>query len=241
MNEKPRQVKKRHVRGLIIFLTLFFVFSVFTVFYVIERSKHAVFVYADHLDEAVLTIDGTDVTLREFGYYIHEMEGYVQRQALIYDPDDPKKYWNTHYSAGMDSTYMFDYAKKTALANCVFDHVYANDARGEGMLLSPEGTEKAETETGMFFSGVSAAQREITGLTQEIVLDTEMRKALAAEYIRNFASREDVSGYGGTPAEVLSYDGAYYRQVILPKHTVEYHEDLIDHLRFGTITVNRAA
>ena len=90
MNEKPRQVKRRHVRGLVIFLALFFVFTVFTVFYVIERSKHAAFVYADHLDEAVLTIDGTDVTLREFGYYIHEMEGFVQRQALIYDPDDPK-------------------------------------------------------------------------------------------------------------------------------------------------------
>ncbi|MBQ4416982.1 MAG: hypothetical protein II868_04740, partial [Butyrivibrio sp.] len=72
-------------------------------------------------------------------------------------------------------------------------------------------------------------------------LDTEMRKALAAEYIRVFASREDVSGYGGTPAEVLSFDGAYYQQVIMPKHTIEYNEDLIDHLRFGTITVNRAA
>jgi hypothetical protein len=48
------------------------------------------FDYEDHLDEPVITVDDTDITLREFGYYIFEVEEFVQRQALLYDPENPK-------------------------------------------------------------------------------------------------------------------------------------------------------
>ena len=41
------------------------------------------FKYEDHFDDAVITVDDTDITLREFGYYIYEVEEFVQRQALL--------------------------------------------------------------------------------------------------------------------------------------------------------------
>ena len=69
-------------------------------------------------------IDDTDITLREFGYYIYEVEEFVQRQALLYDPENPKHWWNTHFSAGMDSQFVCDYAKKVAVNICVSDEIY---------------------------------------------------------------------------------------------------------------------
>ncbi len=73
------------------------------------------FDYEDHLDEAVVSVDDASITLREFGYYIYEVEAFVQNQALLYDPENPKLWWNTHFSAGLDSQFVCDYAKKVAI------------------------------------------------------------------------------------------------------------------------------
>ena len=59
------------------------------------------FHYEDHLDEAIISVDGDDLTLREFGYYIYTTEEFVQKQAVLYDSEDPLHWWNTHFSAGL--------------------------------------------------------------------------------------------------------------------------------------------
>ena len=64
------------------------------------------------------------------------------------------------------------------------------------------------------------------------------RKALSALYAASFADKTDLRGYGGAPAQVLSYDGEYFLKVILPQHEVTYNEDLIENVRMGTVTVN---
>ena len=47
------------------------------------------FKYSAHLDETMVTVDGIDITLREYGYYVIQVEEFVQRQAVLYDPEDP--------------------------------------------------------------------------------------------------------------------------------------------------------
>ena len=94
------------------------------------------FDYEDHLDEPVITVDDTDITLREFGYYIFEVEEFVQRQALLYDPENPKHWWNTHFSAGMDSQFVCDYAKKVAVNTCISDEIYYRAAISNGIALT---------------------------------------------------------------------------------------------------------
>lgn len=59
------------------------------------------FVYEDHLDDTVITVDGESITLREFGYYIYKVEDFVQNQALLYDRENPKLWWNTHFQQAL--------------------------------------------------------------------------------------------------------------------------------------------
>ena len=87
----------------------------------LEIKEKNIFVYEEHLNDIVVTVGEQSVTLREFGYYIAKMEKDVQEKALIYNPKDPMEYWNVHFSAGLDSGYMFEYAWNYAVADCVCD------------------------------------------------------------------------------------------------------------------------
>ena len=112
---------KRAVIGIIIFNCILIVAAICGK--ILSR-----FDYEDHLDDVVITVDDTDITLREFGYYIYEIEVFVQKQALLYDPENPKHWWNTHFSAGMDSQFVCDYAKKVAINTCISEEIYYKKA-----------------------------------------------------------------------------------------------------------------
>ncbi len=96
----------------------------------------SMFDYSKHFDDAVISVDGANISLREFGYYIFEVEAFVQKQALLYDPENPKHWWNTHFSAGMDSQFVCDYAKKVAINSCIADEIYYREAVRNGFTLS---------------------------------------------------------------------------------------------------------
>ena len=227
--------EKKHLAGIIAFIAVILLVSGFMIW---RRFNVPPFVYLDHLEEPVVTVDGEAVTLRDFGCYVYETEGYVQRQALIYDEADPVKYWNMHLSAGMDSTFMFDYAMKTALGNAVCHRVYAQAARGEGLALDEAALEKAKADAKFLMKGMSKAQREALGITEADAVAYKEYEALAAQYAAGFAARTDLRGMGGAPAQLLSYDGDYFLKVILPQHEVIYNEELIENVRMGTVTVN---
>ena len=127
------------------------------------------FIYEDHLDEPLITVDDTEITLREFGYYIYEIEEFVQNQALLYDPENPKHWWNTHFSAGMDSQFVCDYAKKVAVNTCISDEIYYKRALLEAVALSSAEEKQAMVEAKMIFSGMTRDQLARTGLDENIL------------------------------------------------------------------------
>ncbi|MBR0093030.1 MAG: hypothetical protein IJP92_15175 [Lachnospiraceae bacterium] len=228
-------LEKKTVAGVLIAIAAILLIAGFMIW---RRFDHPPFVYTEHLEDVIVTVDAESVTLRDFGCYVYETEGYVQRQALIYDEEEPVNYWNMHLSAGMDSTFMFDYAMKTALGTLVCDLVYAGAADAEGITLSAEAKEKAREDALFLLKGMSEAQQKILGITETDVIRYKERKALSALYAASFADKTDLRGYGGAPAQVLSYDGDYFLKVILPQHEVTYNEDLIENVRMGTVTVN---
>lgn len=105
-------------------------------FYSKWQKEKNIFVYEEHLDDIVVTVGERSVILREFGYYIAKMEKEVQEKALIYNPKDPMEYWNVHFSAGLDSGYMFEYAWNYALADCICDLIFVQKAKDGGYSLS---------------------------------------------------------------------------------------------------------
>ena len=226
-------------KGVAVFFILFILLAIVSCISLYRRYKKAQFDYADHLADTVLQVNNEGITLRRFGYYIYTVEDFVQKQALLYDPDDPIRYWNVHFAAGMDSVFMRDYARKIALEVCVRDMIYAQLARKEGYTLSAEDEQKAFEKANTVFNGMNAAQKEATGVTREDVLSVEREKLLGEMYVTDYVMSHDVTGYGDAPQNALSYDGAYYLQVVKPQHSVVLNEELIQRIDMGTITVNR--
>ncbi|MBU5430680.1 hypothetical protein KQI22_11505 [Kineothrix sp. MSJ-39] len=230
-------MKKTDKKVLFGFLLLFGLILVLAVLSVWGRHRDT-FDYEAHLDETVFSVDETDVTLREFGYYIYEVEAYVDQQAKAYDSGSPQSYWNVHFSAGKKSRFLKDMAKDTAVNTCLAEIIYADMAKQDGYELTAEEKDTATEQAATLLSDMTKAQIEKTGLTQELVQKIELRKALAAGYAQDYVQKVDLQGYEGAPSELISGNGAYFQKEILPKHHVVFAKKLLNELYFGKITVN---
>ncbi len=203
----------------------------------IDKTARA-FHYEDHLDEVIISVDDEALTLREFGYYIYTTEEFVQKQAVLYDPEDHLHWWNTHFSAGLDSQYISELAMKTAINTYLSHAIYSNEAHRERITLSSSEEEAAGTEAKETYQKMSASQLERTGLDEALIYSAICRRGLAAKYARNLALSIDFSGYEDDPSVLLSGDGEYFQSVILPQHKVVINEELMKNLKMGRITVN---
>ena len=194
------------------------------------------FHYEDHLDEVVISVDSNDLTLREFGYYIYTTEEFVQKQALLYDPEDPLHWWNTHFSAGLDSQFVSELAMKTAINTYLSHIIYYNEAQRAGMTLNTSEEETAFKEATELYSKMSDLNRERTGLDEVLIYSVIRRRVLAAKYAGRLALNMDISGFEDDPSVLLGGDGDYFQNVILPQHTVVKNEKLMKHLKMGRVT-----
>ncbi len=224
-------------KSLLTLIIIFVLIAVSIVLIVVHHRKN-IFRYEDNLDETIVSVDDTSVSLREFGYYIYEVEAFVQDQAVIYDPENPKKWWNTHFSAGRDSTFICDYARKVAVNTLICDEIYYREAIGRGMSLDADSQARVAKETKEMYGNMNSYQREVTGLDEKVILGIKTKHALASQYAEYLAGTGDFSRYGGDPHDLLNWDGQYYQELILPSHTVTENEKLLDNILMGTITVN---
>lgn len=228
---------KETKKGLIIVLTVFAVICIVLGLDTWMRHKNK-FVYEKSLDEVVLTVDGREVSLRELGYYIYYVETEVDKQARIYNPEDPLDYWNTHFSAGLSSAYVSEMAMDAILGNCVCDLIYEEMAIGKGYELTKEEEESAKKQAQSTFSAMTEKQKSVTGLSQDDVELFFVRKALVIKYAADFCRETDFSGYSGYREELISYAGEYYKEKILPLHEVQYNYEIINELKPGRITTD---
>ncbi len=229
---------KQTKKGLCIFLLVMAVFVLLVSIGVWEKKANR-FSYKDSLAEVVLTVDDREVTLQELGYYVYIVEKHVDAQARIYNPEDPLDYWNTHFSAGTQSAYISEMARDVILETCVCDLIYESMAAEHGYTLSEEEKTQAKKEAQDVFVRMTEKQKRMTGLTQELVTAVEERKMLVAKFAAEYFEDTDFSEYSGYREELVSYDGAYYKQNILPNHKVSYNTKITDVLRVGRITINQ--
>ena len=214
--------------------------NIFLIIFIVCGKILTRFDYKDHFDDTVISIDSENITLREFGYYIYKVESFVQNQALLYDPENPKHWWNTHFSAGMDSQFVCDYAKKVALNTCICDQIYYLDAIDSGYVPDAATNAQILQESNEMFLNMSSSQLEATGLNKELVTKMHKRHVIAAQYVRSISQKLDFSQYDKEPDELLNWDGEYYQKELLPKHEVKPVDKILDQLTLGKITVNRS-
>ena len=111
-------------------------------------------------------------------------------------------------------------------------------AEKDGYELTVEEKDAATEQAAKLLDEMTKAQIEKTGLTQALVQKIELRKALAAKYAEDYVQKVDLQGYEGEPWELISGNGAYFQDEILPKYYVNFAKKLLNELHFGKITVN---
>ena len=224
----------RNVRILLGFLVLFLLIIAAFGF----RQENTRFEYAGHLDDVVLRVGDEVVTLREFGFYIYAVESFTQQQARKYNHKDPMDYWNTHFSSGMDSGFVSDIAKDTAVNTCLGDLVYAKMADAAGFEM-PEDIQGSITEkTDEWMSRISDEQISRLGINGGLVEKCIERSEKAKAYAYEYARSADLTGYKGDAAALLSGGGKYFNDKLLSMYDYRINENLISELKFGRITVN---
>ena len=225
--------RKRYNRIAIIISFIALLLLVCYLFYSKWQKEKNIFVYEEHLNDIVVTVGEQSVTLREFGYYIAKMEKDVQEKALIYNPKDPMEYWNVHFSAGLDSGYMFEYAWSYALADCVCDLIFVQKAQDEGYSLSENGYKQAEIQAEELYTMFSREQIEKTGLTIDLIKKIEERRLLVQLYTNSVMKENELSGYVDNIMNCISGNNS-----MVMGAEVTCSEDMKNNIRMGTITVN---
>lgn len=228
---------KQTKKGIYILLTVMFTILTACFLGVWYRQTHK-FRYEDHLTDIVMKVDEKEISLRELGYYIYTVEKFVDRQARLYNPEDPYQYWNTHFSAGLDSAFMSDMAEDKVYSTCICDYIYESMALEAGYELTKEEEKEAEQKAEELLQEMKPEQKAKTGLTPEIVQEIEKRKKLVSRYAEDYIETIDFTGYSGRPEELISAGGDYFEQEILPQYTIWYNNRLKSEIKIGTVTLD---
>lgn len=200
------------------------------------RKQQNKFVYEEHLDDVVITVNDRQVTLRQLSYYVYDVETKIDKQARIYNPEDPLDYWNTYFNSGVEGGYISEMALDAVLGSCVCDMIYEDMARWNDYDLTTEEKEEAAKEAETLYAAMNEVQRKKTGLTPELIAEVLERKALVVKFAAEYFEDVDFTGYSGYREELVSYAGDYYQNEILPQHQVEYNKSVVRELSIGRVT-----
>lgn len=184
-------------------------------------------VYAQSLDMVALTVDDVDLYLRDMAVYVAYQEKTVQQDALVYNPENPQKYWNAY----TNQYFVRSVAEKAVKSMAVHDEIFYQKALAEELELDESEEAYLANEIQDFFMDMSEEQLERLGVQKEELVASMRKIALANKYQSILAQIENV--------EYTEYDytGAAY-EALLAEHTIEENEKVWDRISVGNITVN---
>lgn len=180
-----------------------------------------------HLDENVVHIKETTLTLEDLLFYIMRSEESVQKMALEYDKENPEAFWSKH----INGKYMRTWAKEEAMEHAVRDELYAQKAKEMKLQLVKDYKTQVEKKASEVYSEMSEFQKERTHLTIE-ELEELFEKMMYAN-----AYAEYMQGAYHISEEDLDVDGEYYQE-LKKTSEVEVNEKLWESVRLGDITID---
>lgn len=184
-------------------------------------------VYAESLDKIALRVDGKELDLRDMAVYVAYQEKTVQQDALVYDYENPNKYWNAY----TNKHFVRKVAENAVKDMAAHDEIFYQMAMAEGIALDETETTYLENEILDFLMDVSEEQRERLGIQQEDVEYSLEKIALANKYQSILAQEE------GLEYEEYNYTGEAYLE-LSSEHVIEANAKVWDRISVGSITVN---
>ena len=147
-------------------------------------------VYNESLNTVVATVQENEITLRDFAVYVAHQEAQVQEQAIIYDPDDTRKYWNIH----TDGTYISHAARNEAMSMAIHDELFYQLALELDITLTEDEQGILENEVEDFWNDLVDEEKEKRlGITRQDVYNTMYKIALSQKGQMIYAMMNSVS------------------------------------------------
>ena len=113
-------------------------------------------VYRESLDEVAAQINGETLTLRDMAFYVGYEEYQIQQEALVYDPDDPNRYWSMRVEGG----FMNAVARKNAMQMALHDELFYQMAMEEGITLDDNDQKHMDNKLEDFWEDLTERQGE---------------------------------------------------------------------------------
>ena len=191
------------------------------------RLSRAEIVYNESLDKVVATVQGQEITLRDFAVYVAHQESQVQEQALAYDMDDTRKYWNVRTDMGFVS----QVARNEAMSMAIHDELFYQLFIELNMELSEEELALIENDADDFWNDLVDEEKDVKlGISKEDVYNTMYKIACAQKAQMVYA------GIQAVDYEDLDYAEEAFRD-FLSDYEYEVNDNVLNRLDFGDITL----
>jgi len=184
-------------------------------------------VYNESLDMVVATVEGAEITLRDFAVYVAHQETQVQEQAIIYDPEDTRKYWNVH----TDGTYISHAARNEAMSMAIHDALFYQLSLNFDITFTDEEMQILENDVDDFWNDLVDEEKEKRlGITKQDVYNTMYKIACAQKCQMIYAKMHSVS----------YEDMDFYEEVFLSfleDYKYEVDDSVLSRIDFGDVTL----
>ena len=228
--------KKKRVEIITVCICAVLIAAILVILIMFNKSKE--FIYNKHLDEAVISIDDENITLKDFSYYIYIVEKQINEMAIKYNPDDSNDFWNTHFKNSLDSVFTRDYAKQLAKDLCEYDYIMEKEASIYNIYVTESEKESIKADAKDTYDDFSQKAKDNTRLSEADIYNILCRRKLVEKYATRAAEQVRSDGFEGDSASLLDYDGDYYKEIIRSKYSITENNKLLDKITMGRVTVN---
>ncbi len=228
--------KKKRVEIITVCICAVLIAVILVILILFNKSKE--FIYNKHLDEAVISIDDENITLKDFSYYIYIVEKQINEMAIKYNPDDLNDFWNTHFKNSLDSVFTRDYAKQLAKDLCEYDYIMEKEASVYNIYVTESEKESIKADAKDTYDDFSQKAKGNTRLSEADIYNILCRRKLVEKYATRAAEQVRSDGFEGDSASLLDYDGDYYKEIIRSKYSITENNKLLDKITMGRVTVN---
>jgi hypothetical protein len=190
----------------------------------ISREK---IIYPESLDMVVATVQDKDFTLRDFAVYVAHQEDQVQEQALAYDMNNTRKYWNVRTDMGFIS----QVARNEAMSMAIHDELFFQLYQDLNMEFTEEELIMIRNDAEDFWEDLVDEERDKRlGITSEDVYQTMYKIACSqkAQVVYAGILAVDETDLDYASEEFLDFLSDYEYKV---------DDKILNRLNFGSITL----
>lgn len=183
--------------------------------------------YSHSLDEVVATVQGEEITLREFALYVAHQEAEVEAQAYVYNPDNTNVYWGLH----TNGKFIRLAARDAAIAMAVHDELFYQLSKEIDMEFSEEDYERLNNDVDDFWSDLTDyGKEEKLGITKEDIYNSMYKIACAekCQYIYSKMHGLKYDDYVFSSEEYLEF---------LREYEYSVNDKILERIDFGDVTL----